>query len=89
MNRIGRVSFTEINNKKVESAEQDDYSYVPADLALHFLQDKLFNTQSRLLTTLKKKALENTAGKGENAGNQHFLLLPQCFLLYQREILKF
>ena len=24
-------------------------------------------------------------GKGENAENQHFLLFPQCFLLYQRE----
>ena len=23
--------------------------------------------------------LENTVGKGENAGHQHFLLLPQCF----------
>ena len=22
---------------------------------------------------------ENIVGKGENAGNQHFLLLPQCF----------
>ena len=32
-----------------------------------------------------KKALENTVGKGENAGNQHFLLFPQCFPLYQRE----
>ena len=28
---------------------------------------------------------ENTVGKGENTGNQHFLLFPQCFLLYQRE----
>ena len=37
--------------------------------------------------TLKKKALENTVGKEENAGNQHFLLFPQCFLfLSQREI---
>ena len=35
--------------------------------------------------TLKKKAFENTVVKGENAGNQHFLLLPKCFLLYQRE----
>ena len=35
--------------------------------------------------TLKKKALEVTVGKGENAGIQHFLLFPQCFLLYQRE----
>ena len=29
-----------------------------------------------------KNALENTAEKGENAGNQHFLLFPLCFLLY-------
>ena len=34
--------------------------------------------------SLKKKALKNTAGKEENAGSQHFLLFPQCFLLYQR-----
>ena len=25
-------------------------------------------------------ALENIVGKGENAGNQHFLLFPQSFL---------
>ena len=37
-------------------------------------------TQSRLLTTLKMKAFENIVGKGENAGNQHFPLFPQCFL---------
>ena len=23
--------------------------------------------------------IENIEGKGENAGNQHFLLFPQCF----------
>ena len=46
-------------------------------------------TQSKLLDTLKETALENTVGKGENAGNQHFLLFPQCFLLYQREQLSF
>ena len=33
-----------------------------------------------VLTTLGKRALENMVGKGENAGIQHFLLLPQCFL---------
>ena len=27
------------------------------------------------------KSLENTVGKGENAGHQHFLPFPQCFLL--------
>ena len=42
---------------------------------------KLFTTQSRLFTTLKKKYFENIVGKGENAGNQHFLLFSQCFLL--------
>ena len=38
-----------------------------------------------MLTNLKKKAFENIVGKGENAGNQHFLLFPQLFLPYQRE----
>ena len=45
----------------------------------------LETTLSRRLTTLKKKALENTVGNRENAGNQHFLLFPQSFLLIQRE----
>ena len=27
-----------------------------------------------------KKPFENIVGKGENAGNQHFLLFPPCFL---------
>ena len=30
--------------------------------------------------TLKKMPFEKTEGKGENAGYQHFLLFPQCFL---------
>ena len=29
--------------------------------------------------TLYKKYLENIVGKGENAGNQHFLLFPTMF----------
>ena len=33
----------------------------------------------------KKKAFGNTVGKGENAGNQHFLLFPQCCLPYVRQ----
>ena len=35
--------------------------------------------------TLKKKTFKNIVGKGENAGNRHFLLFQQCLLLYQRE----
>ena len=37
----------------------------------------------------KKKALKNIVGKGENAGNQHFLFFPQCFLLYQGVLVTF
>ena len=29
--------------------------------------------------TRKKKPFENIVRKGENAGNQHFLIFPQCF----------
>ena len=34
------------------------------------------------LTLLEKKAFENIEGEGENAGNQHFLLFLQCFVLF-------
>ena len=46
---------------------------------------KAFTAQSQVLMTLKKKALENIVGKGENAGYQHFLLFTQCFLSCQRQ----
>ena len=48
----------------------------------HVRNSLRFTTQPQFLTTLKKKALENTVGKGENASYQHFLLSSQCFLLY-------
>ena len=35
----------------------------------------------------KKKPSEYILGKGENAGDQHFLLFPQCFLSFQRQVL--
>ena len=43
-------------------------------------------TQSRLLAPVKKKPFENIVRKGGNAGNQHFLLFPQCFLLFPTQI---
>ena len=46
---------------------------------------ELFTTQSRLLTTPRKKPFENIVEKGENADNQHFLLFPQCFLPYHKQ----
>ena len=33
-------------------------------------------------TTLTKRIFENRVGNVENAGNQHYLLFPQCFLLF-------
>ena len=36
----------------------------------------------------KKSHGKNIVGKGENAGNQHFLLFPQCVLPYQGKKLK-
>ena len=39
--------------------------------------------------TLYKKTFENNVGKGENAGNQHFLLFPQFFLSFPQQILIF
>ena len=32
------------------------------------------------IPALKPKAFDNIVGKGENTGNYHFLLFPQCFL---------
>ena len=29
---------------------------------------------------------KNNEGKGENAGNQHFLLFPQCFLSFENKL---
>ena len=37
----------------------------------------------------KKKAFENLVGKGENAGNQHFLLFPKMFTSLQKANLDF
>ena len=38
-------------------------------------------TRSAVLTMPEKRSLLKTLWeKGENAGNQHFLLFPQCFL---------
>ena len=48
---------------------------------------KRFTTQSRLLTTLKKTLSKIIVEKGENAGNQHFLLFPQCFLPIQKKLI--
>ena len=47
---------------------------------------RLINTLLHNHGTLKKKPFENIVRKRENAGNQHFLLFPQCFLSFQKQI---
>ena len=39
--------------------------------------------------TLREKPFKHIEGKGENAGNQHFLLFPQCFLPFPIQISSF
>ena len=41
------------------------------------------------LTTLKKEPFENIVGKGENAGNQYFLLFPTMFSTIPKTNLNF
>ena len=51
-----------------------------------FAADKIIVTQKLKFVTGR---VENIVGKGENAGNQHFLLFPHCFLkLSFPEVLK-
>ena len=39
--------------------------------------DKILNVVQMMICSTD--GVENIVGKGENAGYQHFLLLPQCF----------
>ena len=46
------------------------------------LDSTLYHTIPGFFSTQRKKPSENTVGKGENAGNLHIVLFPQCFLLF-------
>ena len=48
-----------------------------------------FIKQAQVLKATRKTVFENIVGKGENAGNQHFLLFPQCFLPFRKQSLVF
>ena len=41
------------------------------------IADDKIHLNEKLKLVLKR--VENIVGEGENAGNQHFLLFPQCF----------
>ena len=44
---------------------------------LKVMADGKINVAKMMISLFDR--VENTAGKGENAGYQHFLLFPQCF----------
>ena len=44
---------------------------------LKALADNKIDVVKMMISLLER--VENTVGKGENAGYQHFLLFPQCF----------
>ena len=44
---------------------------------IEIIADNKLNTDKMTVSLLDR--VENTKGKGENAGYQHFLLFPQCF----------
>ena len=48
----------------------------------------LYNTNPKF-NNPEKEGFENIVGKGENAGNQHFLLFPQYFLPFPKQYLIF
>ena len=66
----------------VHISVKDYVSDIHAGLYRNILP-QLFTTLSQFLTILGKNPFENIEEKGENAGNQHFLLFPQCFQAYQ------
>ena len=67
-----------VSVRAAKSAKQDQTARLSKLLTL--------NRMTLTSNDPRKKALENIAGKGENADDQHFLLFPQCFLPFQNQI---
>ena len=58
------------------------FNPVPNDKILNMTKLKAFADEKSKLAKMMISLfdrLENTVGKGENAGYQHFLFFPQCF----------
>ena len=86
MPSVGQVYIIEII---VNAKKNRDKNEVTSQKAKYEKKKKSFTTQSRLLTTLRKKSFGNILEKRENAGKQHFLLFPQYFLPMPSQILIF
>ena len=76
----------------IESMHRCQFNSLPNGTILALTKFKTFADDKILVTQTLEFVLggvENIVGKGENAGYQHFLLFPQCFLkLSLPEVLK-
>ena len=78
------VDFSKLTAFKDKSINATQMVWLLINKTLDCLvQSEPFIKKSCVLSILKKEAFENTVGKGENAGNQHFLLFPLGFQPYQ------
>ena len=69
-------------NQKAKNLEEYIVNSLPNNKILDWFNLKAFADEKMNLNKKLKLVLqrvENIAGKGENADNQHFLLFPECF----------
>ena len=62
--------------------QKSPFKPLPNDKILDLTKLKAFTDEKLNITKMTISVfdrVENTLGKGENAGIQHFLLFPQCF----------
>ena len=74
------------NHDRLGNMAKENETNIPGERihnkhTFNFSQSNKILTCFILSTTLTKKLVWNIMGIGENAGKQHFLLFPQCFLL--------
>ena len=70
------------NNMDLSFALKEMVNSSPNDKILDWSKLKVFADDKIKLAKMMIfvfDTIENIVGKGENAGNQHFLLFPQCF----------
>ena len=92
---IHPVIIEKYRQTNYKQADRPSGSFIPCKLSFwgfNYLENKGFLTLYHTIPTFndpEKEPFENSVGKEENAGNQHFLLFPQCFLSYLEQILPF
>ena len=73
---------------KMEFMDSDNY--VMTCLVSHITDTfNPFPNKPWFLPVCKNKSFENTVGKGEIARNEQFLLFPQCFLPFWKNVFHF